>query len=277
MNSTLNQNDGIPLWPEGAPGSEDWMQVEEQTILPPDIKVVRNVTQPRLTVYPADPAKANGTAVIICPGGAWHFLSIDKEGTDVARWLAARGVTAFVLRYRLIKTGDNLREEADKNLGDEARMASLMQGLRPLTQADGQQAMQIVRQRAVKWGIQPRRVGMLGFSAGGDLTVNAVLYNSPDARPDFAAAIYPAVFEDVVAPPEAPPLFLLCANDDDMATAASLRLYSAWKAVGRPVEMHIYSQGGHGFGMVKQGLPSDTWIERLGDWLRVQGLLEPPT
>jgi len=115
---------------------------------------------------------------------------------------------------------------------------------------------------------------MMGFSAGGDLTINAALYNSPDCRPDFAAAIYPAVFEDVVAPPDAPPLFLLCANDDDMATAGSLRLYSAWKEGDRPVEMHIYSKGGHGFGMTHQGLPSDTWIERFGDWLQVQGLFE---
>jgi acetyl esterase/lipase len=274
MNSAATQNEVITLWPEGAPGSEGWTQVEEETILPPGLKVVRNVTQPSLTVYLADPAKANGTAVIICPGGAWHFLSIDMEGTEVARWLAARGVTAFVLRYRLVRTGDDLVAEVNENLSDRARMAGLMEALQPLIQADGQQAVRLVRERAAEWGIAPERVGMMGFSAGGDLTVNAALYNSLDCRPDFAAAIYPAVFEDVVAPPDAPPLFLLCANDDDMATAASLRLYSAWKEVSRPVEMHIYSKGGHGFGMTHQGLPSDTWIERFGDWLQVQGLFE---
>ena len=277
MNSTIIYNEVIMLWPKGAPGSESWTQVEQETILPPDLKVVRNVTQPSLTVYPADPLKANGTAVIICPGGAWHFLSIDKEGTDVARWLARRGVTAFLLRYRLLRTGDNVRVEMEENMSDPVRMAGLLSALHPLTQADGLQAMRSVRQRAGQWGVVPERVGMLGFSAGGDLTARAALYNEPVDRPAFAAPIYPAVFENVVAPPDAPPLFLLCADNDDMATAGSLRLYSAWKAVRRPVEMHIYSAGGHGFGMVPQGLPSDTWIERFGDWLQVQGLLERPS
>lgn len=277
MISAVTQNEVIMLWPEGAPGSEGWTQVEEETILPPSLQVVRNVTQPSLTVYPADPHRANGTAVIICPGGAWHFLSIDKEGTDVARWLAARGVTSFVLRYRLVRTRDNLGAEMNENLSDRTRMAGLLQTLQPLTQADAQQAVRLVRERAAKWGITPERVGMIGFSAGGDLTANAALYNSPDCRPDFTAAIYPAVFEDVVAPPDAPPLFLLCAYDDDMATSGSLRLYSAWKAVDRPVEMHIYSKGGHGFGMNPQSLPSDTWIDRFGDWLQVQGLLQQCT
>lgn len=266
------QNSVIKLWPEGAPGSEGWTQVEEESILPPDIKIVRNVSQPSLTVFPADPAKANGTAVIICPGGAYHFLSIDKEGTEVARWLAVRGVTSFVLRYRLLRTGDNLPMEFSHNLSDRAKMIKLMQSLQPFIKADGQQAMRIVRERADQWGIAPDRVGMLGFSAGGDFAINAVLYNSPQYSPSFVAAIYAAVLEDVTAPQDAPPLFLLCANDDDMATAGSLRLYSAWKAVDRPVEMHIYSTGGHGFGMVHQGLPSDNWIERFGEWLQVQGL-----
>jgi len=150
MNSAVNPNEVITLWPEGAPGSEGWKQVEGETILPPGLKVVRNVTQPSLTVYSAGPAKANGTAVIICPGGAWHFLSIDKEGTEVACWLAAHGVTAFVLRYRLLRTGDNLIAEVNENLSDRTRMAGLMQALQPLIQADGQQAVRLVRQGAAE-------------------------------------------------------------------------------------------------------------------------------
>ena len=274
MNPAFPQNEVIMLWPEGAPGSEGWTQVEEETVLPPSLKVVRNVTRPSLTVYPADPDTANGSAVIVCPGGSWHFLSIDMEGTDVARWLARLGVTAFVLRYRLVRTGEDLASEWNTDLISRAMQTGPLLELLPLTQADGQQAIRTVHECAAKWGILPGRVGMMGFSAGGHLTAHAALYNSPDCRPDFAAPIYPAVFEDVVAPPDAPPLFLLCANDDNMATAASLRLYAAWKAVNRPVEMHIYSRGGHGFGMTHQGLPVDTWIERFGDWLKGQGLLE---
>ena len=143
MDPAASQNMVIRIWPGEAPGSEGWTQVEEETILPPDLKVVRNVTQPSLTVYPADPAKVNGTAVIVCPGGAWHFLSIDKEGTDVASWLARGGVTAFVLRYRLLRTGDHLREEMNANLSNPARIADTLQDLFQLARMDGQQPVNI--------------------------------------------------------------------------------------------------------------------------------------
>jgi acetyl esterase/lipase len=274
MNASDSRKEKILLWPDGAPGSEGWTQVEEETILPPALKVVHNVTQPSLTVYLADPATASGAAMIICPGGSWHFLSIDMEGMDVARWLAARGVTAFVLRYRLLRTGANLEAEVNENTRDRSRLARLIQPLLPLAQSDSQQAVRLVRRRAAEWGVAPDQIRMMGFSAGGAFTANAALYNPPDGRPDFAAAIYPSIPEDVVAPPDAPPLFLLCASDDEhKATTGILRLYSAWKTADRPVEMHIYSKGGHGFGMTQQGLPSDTWIERFGDWLQVQGLI----
>jgi acetyl esterase/lipase len=271
MAPSKSQNEEIFLWPDGAPGSQDWTQVEEETILPPSLPVVRNVTRPRLTVYPADPAKARGTGLIICPGGAWHFLAIAHEGTAVARWLAEHGITAFILRYRLIRTEERFAEEIQANMADRAKMFRLLEPILPLTSADGQQAVRLVRQRAAEWGIQPNRVGMMGFSAGGYLTASVALDNPPESRPDFAAPIYPAVFEAVTAPADAPPLFLLCANDDDMATTGCQHLYTAWKAVGRPVELHIYAQGGHGFGMNQLGLPSDTWIERFFDWLQAQG------
>jgi acetyl esterase/lipase len=274
MNGAIPKNETILLWPEGAPGSESWTQVEEEILMPPGFKVVRNVTQPHLTVYSADPIKANGTAVIICPGGGWHYLSIVWEGSKAARWLARRGVTAFVLCYRLIRTGDNLIAEMDQNMSDRSRLARLLIPLLPLAQADGQQALRLVRDRAAEWGIVPDRVGMLGFSAGGMLTANAALYNPPDLRPTFAAGIYAPVFEDVTAPLNAPPLFLACANDDELGTVGSLRLYSAWRAVQSPVELHIYSTGGHGFGMNHKALPCDSCIRRLDDWLQVQGLLE---
>ena len=277
MNASVSQYEVIKLWPEGAPGSEHMTQVEEEVSPEPGYKVIRNVVQPSLTVYPADPAKATGTAVIVCPGGGWHFLSIAFEGDDVARWLAAHGVTAFVLRYRLARTVGNPVTEFNQTISDPAKMAGVMAALLPLLQADGQQAVRLVRGRAAEWGIAPERIGMIGFSAGGQFTAFATLYNPPDCRPDFAAVIYGAVFEDVVAPQDAPPMFLLCANDDDMAVASSQRLFSAWRAVSRPVEMHIYSKGGHGFAMKNLGLPCDTWIERYGDWMQVQGLLERPS
>jgi acetyl esterase/lipase len=257
----------LPLWPQGAPGSEGWTQKEREAIIPPSLKVVRNVVQPSLTAYFPDPAPVDGTAVIVCPGGAFHFLSIDMEGSEVARWLNQRGITAFVLRYRLIRTSDDFPQEVWRNLEDQARMAALMAPLRPLLLADGQQAVQLVRQGAATWGLAPGRIGMLGFSAGGMLTANLALQSVPQGRPDFAAVIYGAIEEEISVPPDAPPLFILCADDDLMASTGSLRLYSAWKAAGRPVELHVYARGGHGFGMDKHGLPSDTWIERFGDWL----------
>lgn len=263
----------IPLWPTGAPGSETWTQQEEETMLPPTLKVVRNVTQPTLTAYLPDPALANGTAVIICPGGAWHFLSIDMEGTDVAHWLTARGVAAFVLRYRLLHTGDDLAGQVRANLADRSKLAELMTPLRPLVLADGQQSVRTVRQQAATWGIAPDRIGLMGFSAGGMVTSNVALLHDTASRPDFAAVIYGAPGEEVAVPADAPPLFLLCADDDLMATTQSIKLYSAWKASGQPVELHIYAKGGHGFGMTKHNLPTDTWIERLGDWLGVLGFL----
>jgi acetyl esterase/lipase len=265
----------ISLWPGGAPGSEDWTQQEQESVIPHSLKVVRNVAQPTLTAYFPAPSTANGTAVIVCPGGAFHFLSIDMEGTDVARWLNARGVAAFVLKYRLVRTGDDFPEAVWKTLGDRQAMAEMTAPLQPLIHADGQQAVRVVRERATEWGIAPDRIGMVGFSAGAGVTVSVALEHDAGCRPDFAAAIYGGGRKDVPVPADAPPLFILCAGDDAMAAPASVRLYSDWRVAGHPVELHIYAQGGHGFGMNKQGLPSDTWIDRFGDWLRMQGLLAP--
>jgi acetyl esterase/lipase len=267
----------LPLWPDGAPGSEDWPQQEEELILPPSLKVVRNISQPTLTAYLPDPALANGTAVIVAPGGAFHFLSIDMEGTDVARWLNARGVAAFVLKYRLLRThgvtGADVRAEVHATLSNREQMDARMQPLRPLILADGQQALRLVRQQAAQWGLAPNRIGMMGFSAGGVVTASVALEHDAQSRPDFAAVIYGAGREEVAVPADAPPLFLLCAVDDEMAATRSLQLYSAWKAAGHSVELHIYARGGHGFGMQQLGQPTDTWIERFGDWLTGLGLM----
>jgi acetyl esterase/lipase len=266
----------IPLWPQGAPGSEGWTQQEQESLIPPSLKVIRNVTQPTLTAYLPDPSLATGTGVVVCPGGAFHFLSIDMEGTDVAHWLNARGVAAFVLRYRLIATGDDFPAVVGQHLGDVGTMTRLMQPLMPLILADGQQAIRLVRQRAVEWNLRPDRIGMMGFSAGGTVTVSVALQHDADSRPSFAAPIYIGPWDRMPAPENAPPLFILCADDDEMAWTNSIRLYNDWKHGGHGAELHIYSKGGHGFGMTRQGLPSDAWIERFGEWLGVQGLLTKP-
>ncbi len=261
----------IPLWPGGAPGTETWDQVEEELSLSDGLRVVRNVTQPSLTVYPA--TKPNGTAVIIAPGGAWHFHAIEHEGRQVAAWLAARGITAFILKYRLLRTGADLQKEIAEFVGSRGSRRADMATLMSMTQADAQQAVRIVRQRAPEWGVDQRKIGIMGFSAGGGVTTQVALNYTADCRPDFAAPIYAAVFEEVTAPTDAPPLFLLCTANDEMASRASLLLYSAWKAAKRPVELHIYARGDHGFGMTPHNQPADTWIERFADWLKGQGLL----
>jgi acetyl esterase/lipase len=278
--SNADQPQIIPLWPNGAPGSESWTQLEQETLapLPIGIKVVRNVTQPTLTAYLPDPATDARAAVIICPGGAFHFLAIEHEGTQVARWLNARSVAAFVLKYRLIETAVDegvFSQQLQQNLADREAFRQLMQVLRPLIIADGLQAVRLVRRRAAEWAIAPDRIGIMGFSAGGHVTTGVALEYDADSRPDFAAPIYSSPYENISVPGDAPPLFIAVADDDAFAASASVPLYSAWSAAGRSAELHIYSKGGHGFGMHRQELPSDHWIDRFGEWLQVQGVLDP--
>ena len=276
----------IPVWPGVAPGSENWKQ-QEVTYLNGTQKMVRNVVTPTLTAYLPDHAKANGTAVVVCPGGGFHFLSWDSEGTEVAKWLQTRGVAAFVLKYRLIDTGATPSEfqrhldilfgrkspegkEVVQTPAEEAERKAIP----GLASADGRQAMKVVRQRAAEWGVAPDRIGILGFSAGGAVTMGVVMNADAESRPNFAAPIYGGDTGGMPVPTDAPPLFILVANDDPGASLGSARLYTEWRTAGKSAELHVYSKGGHGFGMNRRGLPVDTWIERFGDWLSVQGLLK---
>jgi acetyl esterase/lipase len=260
----------IPVWPGIAPGSENWMQKEvDYTIGSEHKQMVRNVTRPTLTLYLPDPAKANGTAIIIAPGGGFRFLSWQNEGTAVAEWLAERGVTAFVLKYRLRDTG----ESQEDFLKGKTPAATAQPDIAGLASADGRQAMKLIRQRAAEWKIAPDRIGFMGFSAGGAVTMGVVMHYDADSRPNFAAPIYGAGTEGAI-PDDAPPLFILCAGDDKGAMPGSIKTFSDWKAAGHAAELHIYSKGGHGFGMSQRGLPVDHWIERLGEWLEVQGLMK---
>ena len=273
------QQQVIPLWPGAAPGSEKWTY-HEQTIYSPGFHahVVLNVSRPTLTVYLPEPSKANGTAVIVCPGGGFHFLSIDNEGTDVARWLTAHGVTAFLLKYRLVETHpDNFFKETMQDIANRTKMQAIMKTLGPMVLADGQQAVRIVRRRAAEWKIDPKRIGTIGFSAGGYVSAGVALRHDTASRPDFAAAIYPALPPHTMVPPNAPPMFIACASDDPLVPPLTngIRLYSLLEIAGIPAELHVYARGGHGFGMRKRGLPVDHWIDAYGDWLRSQGLLKP--
>jgi acetyl esterase/lipase len=274
---SANEPKVIPVWPGVAPGSEGWTQQEHEVFAPQlQTKIVQNVTRPTLTAFFPEASARNGTAVIVCPGGAFHFLAIEHEGTQVATWLNSLGITAFVLKYRLIRTGDNPMQETTDDLRDPAKMAELMKMLRPLVLADSQQAMKVVREHAADWGIAPDRIGIMGFSAGGAVTASLALQHDSASRPDFAAPIYGLAPEQFTVPEDAAPMFILCADDDPLVPPSqSVRLYSAWHAAGHPTELHIYAKGGHGFGMRKQGLPADHWPDRLADWLRAQGFLKP--
>lgn len=273
--TAIAREEVIHLYPGPAPGSEDWKQEERENRTNLwQTRVVYNVARPTLTVFPAEPAKASGTAVVICPGGAFVALSIDSEGFDVARALTAKGITCFVLKYRLVecKTEDPTRE-----LTTIGNLDGAVAPVVKLALFDGQAAIGYVRQHARAYGVKPDRIGILGFSAGGTVTASVAYNYSPQTRPDFAAPIYLQydwTIKPGGVPSDAPPLFILAATDDPLGLAPhSLALYRDWTAARKSAELHLFSKGGHGFGMRRQNLPTDRWVERFADWLQVQGLL----
>ena len=235
---------------------------------------MRNVVQPTLIAYLPDPAIATGSAVIVCPGGAFHLLAIDHEGHDVARWLNQRGVAAFILKFRVapapVDPAEFARYMHELFSGDRSVMQKTMQMIIPLTIADAKQAMNLVRQHAAEWNVDGDRVGIMGFSAGGRVTAGLALEYDAATRPAFAAPIYGAVWGEIDVPADAPPLFLALAANDDLGIDPSLNLFSAWRKAGKPAELHIYAEGGHGFGMRVQGMPVDHWMETFYAWMTRQ-------
>lgn len=277
--TVANAQKVIRLYPGAAPGSESWKHQEKEYFSPIwNTQVVTNVVNPTLTMFAPDSTLANGTSVIIAPGGAFHALSINSEGYDVAKWLAAKGVTAFVLKYRLVPTGeDGVKELMAKMSGGLGKVDAANVDVVPLAAADGIAAMTYVRKHANEFGIAPNRIGFMGFSAGGTVTASVAFQYTAESRPDFVAPIYAylGAVKSADTPKDAPPMFLVAATDDQLGLAPdSVKLYSMWLAAKKPVELHMYAKGGHGFGMRKQNLPTDQWIERLGDWLGLQGLLK---
>ena len=251
----------VNIWPGAAPGSENWTQKETTVTDTPIGAVVFNVVTPTLTAYLPERNKATGTGVIIAPGGAFVALAIDLEGNKVARWLQEKGIAAFVLKYRIMEK----RQE-----GIPAGMNMDLAGKYGI--ADGIQALKVVRQHAAEWGVSPNRIGFLGFSAGAMVTSGSLLQNDAKARPNFAAMIYGGPFGVMPSiPPKLPPMFLAWAQDDNVALAPIVKFHDALKAAGHNPEVHVFSAGGHGFGMKKQGTTSDHWIDLFYDWLEAQG------
>lgn len=273
--SASAQDKVIPLYPGTAPGSENWKQQEKENGTNQwRTRVVFNVARPTLTVFNPEPAKANGAAIIICPGGGFYALSIDSEGFDVARWLSAKGLTCFVLKYRLVecKTDDPTTEMMSNWGNFEQTVAPIIK----LAMADGSAAVGYVRQHAKEYGVKPARIGIMGFSAGGTVAASVAYNYSADTRPDFVAPIYLQydwVPKSAGIPADAPPMFIAAATDDQLGLAShSVSLYQKWTAAKKPAELHLFAKGGHGFGMRKQNIPTDYWIERFYDWLEVEGL-----
>lgn len=236
--------------------------------------VVTNVSVPTMEVF--RPEKPNGTSVIIAPGGGLYALSISSEGTDVAKWLNEKGITAFVLKYRLVPTGDDgVQEITNDGAKNPAIIGQRVMPVLPYSYADGLSAIAYVRENAERFKIDSKKIGFMGFSAGGAVTMG-VAYNYTKAnRPDFLVSVYAwtLVMPVQEAPEDAPPMFVVCASDDPLGLApGSIELYSSWLKANKPVALQMYSKGGHGFGMKKQGLPSDTWIARFHDWSVAQGI-----
>ncbi len=269
--TAAERGEEIRLWPNGAPGSEketapEVFKASDNPKLPKNFTVVH---YPSLYVFLPPPEKATGTAVIVAPGGGHSQLVIDKEGWEVADWLNNLGIAAFVVKYRLAKApGSHYTVERDA-LADAAR------------------AVRTVRSHAKEWRVESDRIGFMGFSAGG--AVAALIETRFDAanptasdpiekassRPDFAVDVYPGFAAGMITVPKnAPPTFLVCADNDPSHVVTTVNLYLDLQKQGVPAEMHIYEHGGHGFGMRKSPLPVASWPDRLKDWMVDNKLLK---
>ena len=237
----------------------------------------RNVTEATLTPFLPEPAKATGAGVIVAPGGGFRTLSMQNEGWDVAKALAARGIAAFVLKYRLNQTPASM-EEFDQSMKamfsgaaaprPRASADRMLAQLAPQL-ADARAAFALVRARSSAWKVDPKRIGMVGFSAGAMLTMATTL-GGGDARPAFIGDIY-GPLEPVSVPADAPPLFVALAADDPLFAGRGLGLIDAWMAAKKPVELHLYGQGGHGFGMYPKETTSTGWFEAFCKWIVMNG------
>ncbi len=250
----------INIWPGVAPGSEHWTQQEHVYKNTPVGTVIQNVVTPTITAYLPDRAKATGASVIIAPGGGFIALATTLEGEGLARFLQQRGVAAFLLKYRTIEQRGSGIPQMDQ---DTAARYGI---------ADAIQALKVVRQHATQWHLATDRVGIIGFSAGGMVASGALLQADSAGRPNFAAMIYGAPFGVMpTIPSSLPPIFLAWAQDDNVVPKMLPRFRDALAAAGIKPEVHVYSAGGHGFGLKKQGTTSDHWVDEFYWWLAAQG------
>ena len=262
----------IPLWPNGAPGSEGKNDKEIVQRGASGERSVYSIHNPSITPYLPPKDKTTGAAVIVIPGGGHRVLAIDHEGYNVAQWLSERGIAAFVLKYRLAR---------ETNSTYQVEVHAL---------ADTQRAIRLVRSRAQEWGIDPARVGVMGFSAGGELAAFASMrfdngvegaadaVDRQNSRPAFQALIYPGSSRKIEPSKDSPPAFLACAYNDRPDIAEGLaEAYLRFKRAGVPAELHIYGSGGHGFGVrASNRKPVATWLARFEEWLGDNGFLQRP-
>jgi acetyl esterase/lipase len=262
----------ILLWPNGAPGSEGKTGEEAVRVTADGEHVVSNVHKPSLAPYLPAKDEATGAAVIIAPGGGHREMWMDHEGHNLAKFLSARGVAAFVLKYRLAREANSTYKIEEHAL------------------ADMQRAIRLVRSRAQEWGILPARIGVMGFSAGGELAALASMWfdggrvNAPDmidrenSRPDFQALIYPGSSGRIAPTKDSPPVFLACGYKDRPDISSGLaQVYLKFKEVGVPAELHIYAEIGHGFGVRDRNRgAAGGWPARFEEWLADLGFLKKP-
>ncbi len=267
--TTFDDVPEIPLWPGGAPGFESR---KGEAVEAKDYWI-KNIHNPSITAFLPPKDKATGASMVICPGGGHRLLVFKAEGVEAAEYLNSIGVAAFVLKYRLGREPNSPYMPLEKYAGE-----------------DGRRAMRLVRSRAEEWGLDPARVGLMGFSAGGEVASMAAFGETsgkPDApdpvdrlscRPDFLVEIYPGPGGlPSTVPKDAPPAFLLVANDDRGASKVIAGLFGKYRDAGAPVEAHILAKGGHGFNMGNRSKLQSvhTWPQRLGDWLVDNDLLKP--
>ncbi len=279
VESTRPQIPGeFPLYPGTPPGSQPNAQPEQWDTMGGEY-LARNVTIPTLIPVLPDPAKATGVAVVVAPGGAYMALSMESEGLKVARKLAENGIAAFVLKYRLDPTPQDL---PGFMAAIGARVGGAIQAggkgappiMEPLAIDDAAAAIKLIRARAAEYHIDPSRTGMVGFSAGAMTTLTLTLEDRPGAEPSFVGIIYGPMLP-VTVPLHAPPLFAALAADDPLFGHEGFGLITSWQTAGRPVEVHLYEHGDHGFGMRQQGTTSDLWFQEFATWIKDSKSLKP--